>query len=180
MDRSSARVVLCLGADAFEAVTGLISWERKERAARAKRGGWSGGKGVGIEQWRGYLVKPSDCPPDLVTQTVPDPDNLYKAGGVCPWCRGSEIERGTMGCGPCNNTGKRAKGDPKPKKIVVEVPRPLPRSAQWIVGTYHPSFIIRMGRKPIPAFYNDVDRVLRALKDDLDVVDVSYETEVGA
>lgn len=171
LQASQARVVVCLGADAFEAVTGLITWEReqqKELAKKIKRqGGYYRAKPVGIEQWRGYLVKPNDCPPlyRTVQQEVPDYNKTYKS------------DKKNL-----DGTYKYRKGDPRMKKVKVRVadPRPLPERVEWIVGLYHPSFVMRMGRKPMPAFVNDLGRAMRALRGELDIVDVKYETSVPA
>jgi uracil-DNA glycosylase family 4 len=157
------RVVLCLGAEAFEAVTGLISWERRDRAERAKRGGWSGGAGVGIEQWRGYLVRPGDCHGGSRTEMREVPDH-----NAAPYKTG--------------RAGHHKAGDPRTRKVKIEVPVPrvLPPNVEWIVGALHPSYIMRCGKKNLPAFLNDVGRAVRAVKGDLEIVDVTYETTVPA
>lgn len=161
---SLARVVICLGVEAFEAVTGLVTWERAEQKELSKKikrqGGHYKAKPIGIEQWALYLVKSGDCPvvTRIETQEVPDYTRLYKT----------------------TKKGKYKVGDPRMKKIKVEIetPRVLPRNTEWIMGAYHPSYVMKMGKKPLPGFVNALGRAVRALKGDLEIVDVQYETVV--
>lgn len=178
---SSARVVLCLGAEAFDAVTGLITWERAQQKLQVKThydefGEKVKAKQVGINQWRGYLIEPSDCVP-LSTAVRRPTGELYQKAGVCPECKAGEL---VLGCSYCSGSGKRKKGDPKMGNVEIAVPRAFQPTVRWIIGTYHPSFIMRTGMKALPAFVNDVARVRAALDDKLDIVKVEYETRLPA
>ena len=178
-------VILCLGAEAFDAVTGLITWEKEQnkravRGFKRKDGGNEKAKPVGIGQWRGYLVEPKDCVGITRSITRKSHENFYQTAGVCPQCKGIDVftleeTQGTSMCSYCNNTGRRKKDDPKLETVEIEVPRPFSPSVRWIVGTYSSRFIADTGQKLLPAFVNDVARVVRAWKRDLDLVEISYQ-----
>lgn len=191
-------VILCLGAEAFDAVTGLITWEKVQNKAAVRGVAQPDGspvkaKPVGIGQWRGYLIAVEDAVPVLRTVTRRSQDHFYKVAGPCPQCKGfaavvteaclGVIDAGlrigdidqSLKCDYCLGTGRRKKGDPKLEEVEVEVPRHFPSSVRWIVGTYHPSFVMRTGMKVLPAFVNDVGRLMRALRGELELVDMSYE-----
>ena len=51
LGRSKAQIAVCLGGDAFDRLTGIISADKREK------------RRSGIEAWRGYLVSPDECVP---------------------------------------------------------------------------------------------------------------------
>lgn len=129
---SKARVAICLGGDAFDRFTGIPSAERKlDRKA-------------GIEQWRGYVVEPSDCQPTSRTIQV---YGFYKT-----------------------NTKNHKKGDPKISKQKVAVPPVLPQSLEYIFPTLHPAAVLRTGLVTLPALGCDLKRAGRALRGELNLV----------
>jgi uracil-DNA glycosylase family 4 len=174
-----AKVILCLGAEAFDAVTGLVTWEKGVEKEKVKgllypNGDKMKAKPVGIGQWRGYLVSPESCAP-LEREVVRPSQDLYKQAGVCPSCKGGP---NVLECDYCKGSGKRVKGQPKLEKVTIEVPRRFPDTVRYIIGTYHPSFIMRSGMKPLPAFVNDVARVMRVARDQVKLLDLNYETSL--
>lgn len=97
-----------------------------------------GGFEDGIEAWRGYLVKPNECPKvDLTIEEVGE----YKT-----------------------NTKAHRKGDPKITKRRVARATAIPESVVWILPTLHPAGVLRSGKKTLPAFKADLDRAMRALR----------------
>jgi len=122
VSRSTAKAVVCLGGDAFRRVSGIEG---------------------GIEQWRGYLVAPSECltsTRSVVTVTT------YKT---------SNTKKGYK------------KGDPRSVRTKAPYKTPLPKSADWILPTLHPAGVMRSGFTNLPALQADLHRVRRALDDEL-------------
>lgn len=121
-----------------------------------------------IDRYRGYLFTPDQ----LVGQEVSIPvEGAYKTSQKCKGCAG-------LGCDECGSTGwKFRKGDYRivHQKLTSEVV--LPPSVKWIIATYHPSYIMRMGRKPLRAFMNDLDRARRAVEDKLEIKKHYYDVE---
>jgi len=97
----------------------------------------------GIEAWRGYMVKPSECQPVLVTILRMD---TYKTS---------------------NKAKGIVKGSPKAVKERVVRATMVPGSVRWIFPTLHPTGVMRTGRKTLPAFKADLDRVGRAMRGEL-------------
>lgn len=119
LSRSTAKVALLLGGDALWRMTGLH----------------------GIQGWRGYLVKPSECVPMVrrISEVIP-----YKTSG-----RGHK------------------KGDPRTiiRKVTETVT--LPSSLDWVIPSLHPAAIMRTGYKQTPLLMYDIARVGRAFRGEL-------------
>lgn len=95
--------------------------------------GLKGALGTARRSWRGYLVP----------------------AGECKMLKRPKVTYSTF------KSGKR-KGQPKTSiAITPEVPL-WPRGCSYVIPTMHPSYIMRMGFKPVPVFYYDVDRAWRA------------------
>lgn len=110
--------------------------------------------GDGIEAWRGYLVAPSECPARLVS-----------------------VE--TMGVYKTSKKGKYAKGDPRVIKERVVRAALVPASVRWVVPTLHPSGVLRVKRKTLPAFKADLERAVRAWKGTLRPMPKFHEARDG-
>lgn len=157
MQESKAKVVICLGGDALRRVTGLSK----------------------IDKYRGFLFRPED----LRSQEIPLPvEGEYKTSRKCKFCNGTGIlkDNGSLGiewCCACNDGYQYRKGDKRLLRKKVEVEPVLPPNCKWIIATYHPSFVMRMGRKPLRAFANDLDRAVRALHEKLEIVEQHWDTE---
>jgi uracil-DNA glycosylase family 4 len=190
-------VLVCLGVEAFDAVTGLVTWERAMQKDLRTEDPDAPKKQIGIANWRGYLVRPEDTVPVIRSREVRGSER-YQMRGKCPVCKGIPNVVHTMMhstpipswnppaqppepvCWYCCGTGTHVKGDYKLVTERYEVPRELPPNLKYIIGTYHPSFIMRTGMKTLGAFINDLGRAMDAVHDTLSIVEVRYETEVPA
>lgn len=112
-----------------------------------------------IDRYRGFLFSPDM----LRAQEVPLPVlGAYKTSRKCKECAGT-------GCGQCKDGYIYRKGDPRLLRTKMNVEPMIPPSVQWIIGTYHPSYVMRMGRKPLRAFLNDLNRAWRAADGRLEI-----------
>lgn len=161
IQQSKATVVVCLGGDALRRVTGLHK----------------------IDKYRGFLFSTDQLRAQEVSIPV---EGAYKTSRKCDECKGTGIfipaertVRGVaIGCILCNGTGwKYRKGDPRLIRSKIEVQPILPPACKWVIGTYHPSYIMRMGRKPMRAFLNDLDRAVRASRGELELKTYRYDVE---
>lgn len=146
MLESKAEVVVCLGGDALTRVTGLHK----------------------IDRYRGYLFSPDM----LKNQEVPLPVlGEYKTSRKCDECKGvGQTDTGLTLCVTCEGFGyKYRKGDKRLLRTKVEVEPVLPPNCKWVIATYHPSYIMRKGRKPLRAFINDLHRAVRASRNELEI-----------
>ena len=151
--QSKAKVMLLLGGDALRRVLGLR----------------------GIARYRGFVFERSHA----TLQTVSLPAHSeYKTSRKCPECKGSgSIPNGTdeMACGACAASGwKYRKGDKRLIREKHDLLAKLPPSVEYVVATYHPSFVMRMKRKPLRAFLNDIHRAVRATRDELEFREYKY------
>lgn len=135
LSRSRAKIAVCFGGDAFDRLTGIISQERRENRSTKS------GRKSGIEQWRGYLVRPIECAPHI--RLVKRYDSYKKA------------------------TKLHKEGDPKVTRHRVVEPCQLPSSVQMVLPTIHPAAVMRSGYATAPAFAADLARVGRALRGEL-------------
>ena len=103
-----------------------------------------------ITDMRGYLLKPEDAMGYQMREKVKVRDGEYKT----------------------SRKGRYQKGDPKFKSVSVTktYPAVLPPNCEWIIATLHPSAIMRMNFKTIPAFKADLDRAARASRGELNLV----------
>jgi uracil-DNA glycosylase family 4 len=139
---SKAEVVVCLGGDALTRVTGLHK----------------------IERYRGYLLSVEHLQKQEIVLPV---QGQYKTSRKCSFCHGEE---GSRECPECFGTGwKYRKGDDRILREKVEIEPVLPPKAKYVIATYHPSFVMRMGKKPLRAFLNDLNRAQRAVDDALEI-----------
>ena len=104
-----------------------------------------------ITDMRGYLQKPEDAMSYRMKEKVLIRDGEYKS----------------------SRKGRYQKGDPKFKSILVtkQLPAVMPPRCEWIIASLHPSAIMRMKFKTIPALKADLDRAARASRGGLEVVD---------
>lgn len=154
---SQARVLILLGGIALRAVMG-------------KRPRYPKFNPNSITDMRGYLQKPEDTMSYRMKERVLVRDGEYKTGRKCPACAPTD----NPCCPKCCGTGwKYQKGDPKFKSMVVtkQLPAILPPRCEWIIASLHPSAIMRMKFKTIPALKADLDRAARASRGELEVVD---------
>lgn len=118
----------------------------------------------GIDDYRGFLFSADQ----LRSQTVTLPTlAAYKTSRKCTICAGK-------GCVGCHEGWKYKKGDEKIVRAKIEAEAVLPPEAQWVIATYHPSNVMRSGRKNLRAFVNDLDRAVRAARGELDVKRYTY------
>lgn len=157
MAASQARIVVLVGGVPLKRVTGLRR---------------------GIQYMRGYLLKPEHCTPVLKRVTVQEGE--YQTSRKCQGCKGAMGTEG-VACHECNGTGYQyRKGDPKFKQRRVAVPPTLPPNTEWIIPILHPAGIMRSQFKPLPAFRADIERIARAVRGDLEVIDrVPFSTEAA-
>lgn len=104
---------------------------------------------TGIEQWRGYLIEPTDELP-LLKRKIEVTEGVYKSGPK--------------------------KGLPKTLKKTKLLQPVLPPNLKWIVPTLHPSGVMRTGMATLPVFAADVDRAVRALTGSLGAPRTEYTT----
>lgn len=169
-------VLVCLGVEAFDAVTGLVTWERSQQKDLRAEDPEHPKKQIGITSWRGYLIRPEDTVPVIRTREVRG-NEFYSVGGKCPVCKGTRLDLDGV-CWYCDGSGRRVKGDRKLTTERYEVQRELPPNVKYIIGTLHPSFVMRTGKKTLGAFINDLGRAMDAVRGELDIVKVEYNTEV--
>lgn len=112
---STAKVALLLGKAALERFTGLTG---------------------GIENWRGYLVLPSEA--QLLTRTVTR-EGVYKTSRKCKCAYKVQGH-----CHACHGSGWAIrKGDPKIEKVKAIVPAPWPATVEWAIPCIHPAAVLR-------------------------------------
>lgn len=160
---SSPRVILCLGNDAFKRVTGM-------------KGGMDGRYGS-----RGYLIRPAELP---LRETRVPVTVEWKQSKRCPSCTGTGKKiytapppTGTWEepCHVCSGTGwAHRKGDPRIKFEKQMLPPPVPASVEYIVATYHPSFILKKKKRITRALLQDADRAWRAATVGVRPLEVAY------
>lgn len=151
LSTSSPTVIVCLGGDALRRITGLSQ----------------------IDRYRGYLFSTDQ----LRSQTISLPlITQYKTSRKCVCCKGS----GGIPSNPCplcsGNGYQYRKGDPRLIREKTELNAAIPASVKWIIATYHPSYVMRMGKKPMRAFLNDLNRAVRASNDELQLTSRPFVT----
>lgn len=104
---------------------------------------------LGIESWRGYLVRPGETQPVWRSSEI---TTFYKT-----------------------NTKKHKKGDPRLVRQKVQLPPPISATIQTIVPSLHPAAILKTGFRTIPAFNTDVKRAGRAAQNTLKPSRVNYD-----
>lgn len=158
--QSNAMVMLLLGADALRRVLGLKS----------------------INRYRGFVFRPDHVRP----QTVSLPAHVaYKTSRRCSACKDAvgKLKPGQVArdvkpdheCEPCGSTGwQYRKGDERLVRVKTEVKAKIPPSVEYIIATYHPSFVSRMKKKPLRAFLNDIWRAVRATRGELEFPEIPW------
>ena len=110
--------------------------------------GFSGTK-QGINDWRGYLIRPS--------------------GTGC-------VVRHTTTLVPYKSAGKgHKKGDLRPVSIQLNTPQPLGPNVQLILPTLHPAGVLRTGLATAPLLAADLRRLARARAGELRPIRTHYE-----
>ena len=101
-----------------------------------------------ITNMRGYCLAPADLP-------------------LMPAYRDIQV-----GFYKTSKAGKFLKGDPKVQRKKVAVPPTLPSTIEWVVPVLHPSGIMRMQFKTLPALKADLLRVGRLLRGEAEVMSI--------
>lgn len=101
------------------------------------------GQRQGIEAWRGYLMSPSECTGAVVPMIE---NTFYKAG---------------------NKKKGIKKGDPRVVRVRSNRPCLVGANIQLVLPCLHPAGVMRSGRKTLPAFNADWQRIGRALRNEL-------------
>lgn len=145
---SRAKVVLVLGSFALRQTMGI----------RGK-----------IDDVNGYVFYPSDA--RLVPIKQRGVVGEYKTDRKCSACGGMGSTANATTCVKCVGSGYSArKGDPRYGLIHGSKKPTLPETAQIIIPTLHPETIRLMGFKTIHAFSVSVDRAVRAMRGELNVI----------
>jgi len=66
------------------------------------------------------------------------------------------------------------KGDPRTVYKTVMLPPPIPASVEWIIATYHPSYIMKRKRRILRAFIQDLGRCARMLRGEARPLEIKW------
>jgi hypothetical protein len=141
VQKSRAKVVLCLGKDAFQHTTGIKH---------------------PLEKARGYFYDLSNCKP--LTYRIREQTGVTKCGFKCETCATKGfllVDEKPVECVDCGGRGKAP--HPKYGYTVKTIPSPLPKTVKWIIPTYSPKDVQLDALRSVIAMKVDADRAVRAL-----------------
>lgn len=122
-----------------------------------------------IDDLNGYVFAPDDALNNSIKIT--GMVGTYKTDRKCGACKGVGHTPNADPCLICN--GKKylhRKGDDRHGKITVVIPPTLPPNANVIIPTLHPETLRLQGYKHTFAFTTSVERAVRAVKGELNMV----------
>lgn len=122
-----------------------------------------------IDDLNGYIFDPSEALNNSIKIT--GMVGIYKTDRKCGACKGLGHTPNADPCLVCG--GKKylhRKGDDRYGKITVVIPPTMPPNAKVLIPTLHPETLRLQGYKHTFAFTTSVERAVRAVKDELEML----------
>lgn len=129
-----------------------------------------------IDDLNGYLISPSEA--ETRETKVYGKIGEYKTDRKCGGCAGKGFTPESPVCPVCSGAKfAHRKGDPRFGTTRVPMPPVMPPNAEWFIPTLAPETIRLQGYKHTYAFTTSVDRAVRVLRNELDLIEESDYAE---